>query len=92
MSIKAQNFKKNEGIKKKKKEKTGKQIEIDDADVKSGVLMQGFQVQQVITYHTNLAGPDGRFSSSYFSSRVDLFFAPGPPSTPDAQCLRLYGL
>ena len=34
-------------------------MEIDDADVKSGVLMQGFQVQQVITYRTNPAGPDG---------------------------------
>ena len=74
-------------LKKKKKQKTGKQMEIDDADVKSGVLMQGFQVQQVITYRINPAGPDGRFSSSYFSSRFDLFFASSPPSTPDAQCL-----
>lgn len=32
-------------------------MEIDDADVKSGVPMQGLQVQQVITYRTNLAGP-----------------------------------
>lgn len=39
-SIKAQNFKKNEGIKKKKKS-SRKQMEIDDADMESGVLIQG---------------------------------------------------
>ena len=59
-------------------------MEIDDTDVKSGVPMQGFQAQQVITYRRNPAGPDGRFSSSYFSSRFDLFFASSPPSVSDA--------
>lgn len=69
-STKAQNFKKNEGIKKKSggffSYYSMKQMEIHYANVEGGVSMQELQTRKVKTYPTNSGGPDRRFSSLYF--------------------------